>query len=176
MPMLPFVSQYLLRLTLLGIIFLIASCAHNKSVEGTFNVKDATWTGRISLRTSGNALQAKRQFAAGFTLTGSAQAGQLTLETPLGSTLAVARWQDNSALLMQGNEVHTYAHMDELTAALTGNPVPLAALFDWLHGRATQLDGWTPNLTQWAQGRIGATLHAPSGDTELRVVLDNSNP
>ncbi|HRK36830.1 MAG TPA: lipoprotein insertase outer membrane protein LolB [Burkholderiaceae bacterium] len=155
---------------------LIASCAHYKNDKASFDTQNSSWTGRISLRAPGHPLQTSRQFTAAFTLTGSAQAGKLALETPLGSTLAVAQWDASAAELIQGQEVRRYAHMDELTTALTGNPVPLTALFDWIQGKPTQLDGWTPDLTQWAQGRIRATMHGAMGDTELRVLLDTTTP
>lgn len=135
-------------------------------------MKTDVWSGRISVRTTGAGFQALQQFSAGFVLTGSATEGELSLDTPLGTTLAKARWAPGMAELTQGGTTQAYADINDLTTALTGEPLPLAALFRWLQGEASTVNGWTPNLTQHAQGRISATRQQPSGDTVIRVVLD----
>ena len=152
--------------------FFIASCASHQSAGALNGLNIEAWSGRISVRTTGAGFQAPQQFSAGFVLTGSATKGELSLDTPLGTTLAKARWAPGMAELTQGGTTQAYASVDDMTAALTGEPLPLAALFQWLQGEASTVNGWTPNLTQHAQGRISATRQQPSGDTLIRVVLD----
>lgn len=152
--------------------FFIASCASHKSAGDINGLNIEAWSGRISVRTTGAGFQTPQQFSAGFVLTGSATKGELSLDTPLGTTLAKARWAPGMAELTQGGNTQAYASIDDMTTALTGEPLPLAALFQWLQGEASAVNGWTPNLTQHAQGRISATRQQPSGDTLIRVVLD----
>ena len=152
--------------------FFIASCANHQSAGALNDLKYEAWSGRISVRTTGAGFQAPQQFSAGFVLIGSATEGELSLDTPLGTTLAKARWTPGRAELTQGSTTQAYANIDDMTTALTGEPLPLAALFQWLQGEASTVNGWTPNLTQYAQGRISAIRQRPSGDTVIRVVLD----
>ncbi len=155
--------------------FFIASCASHKSAGDLKGLSIEAWSGRISVRTTGAGFQTPQQFSAGFVLTGSATKGELSLDTPLGTTLAKARWAPGMAELTQGGTTQAYASVDDMTASLTGEPLPLAALFQWLEGEASTVNGWTPNLTQHAQGRISATRQQPSGDTLIRVVLDQTD-
>lgn len=150
----------------------IASCATTKSPEAKNTSSTSTWTGRISLRTTGHAFQAPQQFSASFVLSGSPSEGELTLGTPLGTTLAKAKWAPGMAQLLQGGDTHVYASMDDLTAALTGKPLPLAAMFGWLQGKANFVNDWVPNLSQLPQGRINATQQSSTGNTDIRIVLD----
>jgi outer membrane lipoprotein LolB len=152
--------------------FFIASCASHQSANALKGLNIDAWSGRSSVRTAGAGFEAPKQFSAGFVLTGSATKGELSLDTPLGTTLAKARWAPGMAELTQGGTTQAYANINDLTTALTGEPLPLAALFKWLQGEASTVNGWTPNLTQHAQGRISATRQQPSGDTLIRVVLD----
>lgn len=165
-------TRWLLWATAVFLSFFIASCASYQSAEALKNIKNDLWSGRISVRTTGQALKAPQQFSASFVLTGSAAEGELTLDTPLGTTLAKAHWAPGVAELLQAGNTLTYAGIDELTAALTGEPLPLVALFGWLQGEATTVNGWVPNLSQWSQGRISASRQASAGSTDIRVVLD----
>lgn len=163
------------RLWWLVVIFFsifIASCASTKSPEAKKIDSNGTWTGRISLRATGHAFQAPQQFSASFVLSGSPTEGELTLDTPLGTTLAKARWAPGMAQLLQSGDTHVYASMDELTTALTGKPLPLAAMFGWLRGEAKLVNDWVPNLSQLPQGRINATQQSSTGNTDIRIVLD----
>ena len=152
--------------------FFIASCASKQGAGALNGLNIDVWSGRISVRTTGAGFQTPQQFSVGFVLTGTATEGELSLDTPLGTTLAKARWAPGQAELTQGSTTQAYANIDDMTTALTGEPLPLAALFQWLQGEASTVNGWTPNLTQYAQGRISAIRQRPSGDTVIRVVLD----
>ena len=155
---------------LLFAILFIAGCAHPTKTSGTFDSKIAFWSGRLSLQVD----QAPEQsFAAAFELKGSAEQGELNLFSPLGSTLAVLRWQPGSATLAGVGEVRRFDSLDALVGQATGTPIPVAALFDWLAGAATPVPGWQADLSQLqANGRINARRVSPSPTVDLRVALD----
>ena len=54
----------------------------------------------------------------------------------------------------------------------TGAAIPIAALFDWLKGENTRLNGWSADLSGLDTGRIVATRTEPAPQTRLRIVLD----
>jgi outer membrane lipoprotein LolB len=56
---------------------------------------------------------------------------------------------------------------------VTGTPLPIAALFDWLQGRATEVPGWHVDLSQVAQGRLRAQRTSPPPAADLRVAFDH---
>ncbi len=128
-----------------------------------------TWTGRLSLRIDSEPVQS---FAAMFELTGTPEAGELTLTSPIGSTLAVLQWSPGQALLRNGGEARRYASLDALIQAATGAAIPVPALFGWLAGHEAAVPGWRPNLSQVAQGRLQATRESPQPEAELRVVFE----
>ena len=57
-------------------------------------------------------------------------------------------------------------------AQTTGAAVPIAALFGWLNGVNTPVDGWTADLSRRSEGRIAARRDLPTPQADLRVVLD----
>jgi len=126
------------------------------------------WSGRLALRVDSQPPQA---FSALFDLQGRADAGELRLASPLGQTLATVRWSPRGAELQRGNDITRRGSLGELTAELTGAPLPIAALFDWLEGRATDADGWRADLSGRAQGRFVARREQPAPTAELRLVL-----
>jgi outer membrane lipoprotein LolB len=73
---------------------------------------------------------------AGFELSGSAARGRLVLSGPLGTTAAQARWAPGTATLLTGNGAIEYPDLDALAIEALGERIPIAALFDWLRGRA----------------------------------------
>jgi outer membrane lipoprotein LolB len=122
-----------------------------------------------------------------FELLGNADAGQLELSTPLGSLVARASWSAGSVLLETPHEQRRFNSLDELGQELLGEPIPVAALFDWLRARPwppsaaaplpapsrgfTQL-GWRIELDRFVDGLIVARrLAAPA--LTLRVRLNN---
>jgi len=132
------------------------------------------WSGRLGLTVLDAAGQAQAQSAvsASFQLDGSPSEGSLSLSTPIGSTLAVLKWQPGHARLEANGTVEEYGSLDALAAAATGTPIPVAALFDWLDGRPTPVPGWTPDLSRIADGRLAAHRTQPPPPAELRLVLD----
>ncbi len=142
-----------------------------------------TLAGRLSLRIAG---QPGRGVNAGFELTGNAQRGELLLSGPLGTMAARARWSDGSAVLTSGGVETQFADLDALAVAALGEAIPMAALFDWLRGRAwagapasarsdgvagfEQL-GWLIDLARWPDGAVDAFRAAPPALT-VRVRLE----
>ena len=51
-------------------------------------------------------------------------------------------------------------------------PLYPPALFDWLAGKATPIDGWQPDVAQVANGRVRAHRYAPPPQADLRVVFE----
>lgn len=127
-----------------------------------------TWSGRLALQLDSTPPQS---FSAGFDLRGSPQAGELQLNSPLGTTLASVRWSPQGAELRQGDRVEQRSSLDELTTELSGTALPVAALFGWLRGDATTANGWTADLSQQPQGRITARRTTPLPSAELRVLF-----
>lgn len=127
------------------------------------------WSGRLALQIEG---QASQSFSAAFELQGTPEAGELTLYTPLGSALARLQWAQGQARLEQGGEVRESTSLDELVRELTGNPLPIAALFDWLEGRPAAATGWRADLSAAGEGRITAERFEPQPQATLRIALN----
>ena len=152
------------------VVGLLAGCA---TPQGPASAPPEGLSGRLSVRIDG---QADRSIAAGFDLSGSAREGQLLLSGPLGTTAARARWSPGEAVLESGGQASHHADLDALATAALGEAIPIAALFDWLRGRAwagapatpradgsagfEQL-GWQVSLARWSDGWIEAVRTAP---------------
>jgi outer membrane lipoprotein LolB len=144
---------------------LLAACA---TPQRTVLPGEEVWSGRLVMTVQSDPPQS---FSAGFDLIGSAQAGELQLTSPLGTSLASVVWRPGSAEMRQGGEVRRRGSLDELTAELSGTPVPVAALFGWLRGHADEVPGWQADLSRQPEGRITARRFAPQPAAELRVVV-----
>ncbi|MFT3777804.1 MAG: outer membrane lipoprotein LolB [Ottowia sp.] len=153
---------------LIAILF-IAGCASQTGAGGTFDKKSEHWAGRLGLTVDSEPPQS---YSAGFTLLGNPQAGELSLSSPLGSTLAVMQWRPGQALLRQAGQTRSFASLDELAAAVTGTPLPVRALFGWLNGTPQAVEGWATDLSRLPDGRLTARRLMPLPTAELRVVLD----
>lgn len=142
-------------------------------------------SGRLAVRIAG---QAERSVSGGFELTGNAERGELLLTTPLGTTAARAQWSPGQAVLRSGSDEWRFETLDALATQALGEPVPLAALFDWLRGRPwpgassqpreadqpgfVQL-GWQVDLSRWADGWVDARRSAPP-EVTVRARLDRN--
>ena len=126
------------------------------------------WSGRLAMTVQSDPPQS---FSAGFDLRGTPDAGELQLTSPLGTSLATVVWQPGLAEMRQGGQVTRRGSLDELTAELSGTPVPVAALFGWLRGQAGDVPGWQADLTHQPEGRITARRISPMPTAELRVVV-----
>ena len=149
---------------------IVAGCASPppKTAESVA-AEAGPWTGRLALQVEDNQSQS---FSAGFQLKGDAGAGELTLFNPLGGTLAVLAWAPGSATLRTNGRAQEFASVEALVAHATGSALPVAALFDWLHGTNTAVPGWQADLSQLENGRLRAQRLQPTPPADLRVVLD----
>lgn len=134
--------------------------------------------------------------SAAFEWRGDGARGELTLLSPLGTQLALARWSPGSALLITSDGEARFQTLEELAERALGERMPLAAWPDWLAGRPwpgasssplpavraggtggggfEQL-GWAVDLSRHAEGRIEARRSRPPAVT-VRIVLDNEDP
>jgi outer membrane lipoprotein LolB len=142
-------------------------------------------TGRLSVRVDSDPVRA---LSAAFELSGDAHEGALALTSPLGNTLAQARWKPGDVVLETPGSQQTYPDLDTLAEGALGERVPLAALFDWLRGRPwsgarseplvdgeagfSQL-GWRVGLARYAEGWVEARRAAPPAVT-MRARLDTA--
>jgi len=146
-----------------------------------------SFSGRLSLRVAGDTSAPVRSTSASFELMGSAQQGSFSLDTPLGTTLAVARWQPGRVTLSTPQGESAHADLAALTREALGEELPVAALFDWLHGRPwagadstpttppapvgfSQL-GWTVDVARLAQDWLVAERPGTATVT-VRIKLD----
>lgn len=143
---------------------LLLACATPSSVDPV-----AGLFGRLAITVQPTDAAPARSFAADFDLQGTARDGRLRLTGPLGATLAEVRWQPGQAELTDAQGPRRFASLEAMAVELFGEPVPLAALPDWLRGRPwaeapsralgasdfEQLE-WHVGLTRFAQGIVEA--------------------
>lgn len=148
-------------------VLLLAGCAQlpARPPESAAQI----WTGRLTLQV---ASEPPQSFAAGFELRGGAQNGELALTSPLGNTLASLSWSPDSARLHTSDGERLFDSIESLSRELTGTPIPLRALFDWLDGRPGTADGWQADLSRLNEGRLLARRIEPLPAAELRLILD----
>lgn len=147
--------------------FLIAGCAGIPSSVAPNDAQNPVWNGRLAIKVED---QPSQSFSTGFELRGNAQTGELNLLSPLGSTLARLTWNPDQASLRTPSSTQAFSSLEALMVSATGTAIPVAALFDWLGGVATPIEGWLVDLSRQPEGRLLARRAAPA--TELRVVLD----
>ena len=151
------------------LIFLLAGCASPPRPSGPADTSNGPWTGRLALQVEDKPGQS---FSAGFELRGNAQAGELSLFSPLGATLAMLIWKPGAAKLRSGAQEREFPSLDSLVSHVTGEALPIAALFDWLRGIDTPAGGWRADLTQLSQGRLAARRLEPPPQADLRLALE----
>jgi len=105
-------------------------------------------------------------------LTGNAQTGELIFYTPLGTTAASLSWSPNAAVMTSNGEVSHFKSLDDLLKQATGTELPVAALFGWLAGQPTLVDGWQADLSDYSNGRIKARRDSPPPVAELSLILE----
>ncbi|MFM6986369.1 MAG: lipoprotein insertase outer membrane protein LolB [Hydrogenophaga sp.] len=126
------------------------------------------WSGRLAMQVDSDPPQS---LTAGFDLTGSPDTGELRISSPLGTTLATLRWRPGHAELLHGTQSAQRDSLDALTTEWMGASLPVAALFGWLRGVPEAVDGWTVDLSGYAQGRLTALRHHPAPAAHLRIVF-----
>jgi len=149
----------------------MGGCAQlpHASVKSPDAVAPTAWSGRLSLRVDSVPVQT---FAALFDLSGTPTAGDLTLTTPIGSTLAMMHWAPGDAVLKNGATTRHFDSIDTLIEAATGTAIPVGALFGWLAGRDDNVAGWHANLSQVGAGRLQATRTTPLPTADLRIAFE----
>lgn len=142
-----------------------------------------TLAGRLAVRIDAFGGEEPRSVVAAFELQGAPDAGRLNLTSPLGTVLAQARWEPGRVVLITPQGETPYASLDALTREVLGESLPVAALFDWLHGRpwrgATHVIaapgfrqlGWAVDLARFADDTIVAVREQLPAVT-VRVKLD----
>jgi len=125
---------------------------------------------------------ARKGGSGSFELLGSASAGQFELSTPLGGLVARASWRADEVTLETPQGTRAFADLDAMSREMLGESIPVAALFDWLQGRAwggapstpladgfEQL-GWRIDLSRFGDGIINATRsYAPVVTLRARI-------
>lgn len=152
-----------------------AGCASRPPIVGGERL-----TGRLSVRVDD---AEARAFHGAFELDGTAEAGRLALNSPLGTRVAEAEWSPGTVRLRSGDGERRYPDLDSLAVDALGERLPLAALLDWLHGRPwagapsrpnetgfTQID-WRVDLSRRAEGWVEARRDAAPAVT-VRARLD----
>jgi len=178
----------------LALALLVQACAtHPPPLPGH------VWSGRLGVRSDAAPGQPARSMSGQFELSGSASSGQLILTSPIGTTIARARWSDPigsqgapSRIELEADGASTrYATLEDMMQRAIGDQLPLAAMFDWLEGRPwpaaaavrgadgrsfDQL-GWHVDLSQLADNRlIDAQRPLPPPALRVRVKLDAAEP
>lgn len=161
------------RLTWLAALLLLTACAVAPVSHPADSAAVTSWRGRLALRVEADAPTAQAQsVTAGFELSGSAQQGELTLYTPLGTTAAQLDWTGQNAVLRLSGEVRRFASLADLIGFTLGTEVPVAALFAWLSGEPVSTAGWNADLSRHASGHILARREQPAPVAEIRLVLE----
>jgi outer membrane lipoprotein LolB len=148
----------------------LSGCALPERSLNPDSVSAQVWRGRLALRFDDPSLKA---FSAGFELTGNERTGELLLFSPLGTTVASLRWSPLGAFLLSEGSTRQFDSLDALALEATGAALPMASLFQWLQGQASEADGWQSDLSQLSQGKLQARRSRPLPAAELRLVLEN---
>ena len=145
---------------------------------------DTPWTtGRMSVRVDASPARVAQNLSAAFELRGNGDTGELRLVSPLGTSLAHARWAPSWVRLQTADGERSFDNLNDLAREALGEALPLAALPDWLAGRPwpgaahmpaaegfEQL-GWQVQLTRRAEGVVEAR-RAAAPAVLLRIKLD----
>ena len=159
----------------------IAGCAIYTPASGAIDTSNSrssnallrlSYQGRLSLRIASDTPQS---LYGAFSISGDAQTGELSLNSPLGNTVAKLTWTPQTALLVANNTTTTYPSTEALITTVTGTVLPLPALFDWLAGISTPIEGWEVDLSNMQNPenrRLIAKRVSPLPTVELRISLE----
>ena len=128
------------------------------------------WEGRLNLKIL---TKPPEQFSANFSLQGTPALGELTVYTPIGTTLAEASWDSKGAILSEGSNKRYFVSMDALTQHVTGASLPLQNLMSWLNTDGPALEGWEIRSENQPGGRrLFAKRVSPLPQLQLILLLD----
>lgn len=150
-------------------LLLLSACAQKPLQAPLAGGPRMQWSGRLSLRVDADPVQS---MSAGFDLHGTAAAGELSLYTPLGSTLARLLWSAGTAELQWNGQRRNFDSMDDLTREATGTVLPIAGLFQWLNGEPAEVPGWSADLAALPEGKLLARRTTPTPTVELRLIFE----
>ena len=153
----------------LALSALLGACAQIDQHRMPADLAQKVWRGRLALRVESNPVQS---FSAGLELRGDAQAGELRLFSPLGTTQLVVSWRPGQATLRRDGQAREYDSMSSLTQAALGADLPMNALFAWLAGDNARIAGWQADLSGLGDGRLAARRSEPAPVAELRLILE----
>ena len=80
--------------------------------------------------------------------------------------------QVGEASIETAQERRSAATLSALLREVTGEALPIDALFDWLSGVPTLAGGWQADLQQLDEGRLSATRTQPPPAAMLRILLN----
>lgn len=169
----------------LAFAMLLAGCASLKAPDE--GPSGNLLTGRLSVQVAATDTSEAHSLSAAFELSGTPERGRLDLNSPIGSTVARARWKADSVVLDTPQGQTHHPTLADMTRAVIGEELPVPALFDWLRGRPwpgaassstvapdpvgfRQL-GWTVDLSRLEEARIFARRESPPAMT-VQVKLD----
>lgn len=145
------------------------------------------WSGKLGYQVEAGVGQRAQAGSALFELQGDARAGSLTLNSPLGTALAQARWDPHGVWFEDRQGPRAYPDVDSLAQALgealQGPPLPLLALFDWLRGEPSpqaphraieggfEQQGWTLRREDATHLLVTRPAENGNGAIKLRIVI-----
>ena len=108
-------------------VFVVAAAAVLSACATTPPSADGVpWTtGRLSLRADATPQQPAQSLSAAFELRGSGDAGELRLNSPLGTQLVAATWAPGQALLRTPEGERRFSSLEELSRQALGESLPL---------------------------------------------------
>jgi outer membrane lipoprotein LolB len=130
--------------------------------------EESHWQGKLALKVYSTPVQA---LSVAFDLQGRPEQGELTLSSPLGTTLALLQWDATSARLTANGQQTSYGSLQELARQATGSDLPVASLFAWLQGRNEPAPSWQVDLSDLPQGRIQAH-RTEAIQADLKIILE----
>lgn len=150
----------------LSLLLFLSACASQRPKPASL---EAFWSGRLSLQVQSTPPQ---NWSVNFELEGAAQQGQMSLLTPIGTSLARLSWSADGAMLEQGQVKTQSDSLQSLLQKLIGTDLPMTALFEWLAGQAAPAPDWQVDLSEHPQGRLTARRISPQPEAVLRILLD----
>jgi len=165
-------------------MLLLAGCSTLAPATRTAGAE--SFSGRLAVHIEPDGSAPARSFTAAFELEGNATSGRLDLTTPLGTIVGRARWSPNAVTLATPRGESTYPDLDALTHDVIGERLPVAALFDWLHGRPwpdataepspdgrgfAQL-GWSVDLARFSDDALLLARRALPPAVDVRIKID----
>ncbi len=157
----------------LAMVLALGACATPPPQVLSADAPRDQWAGRMSVRVESDPVQS---FSASFELRGTAAQGQLSLYSPIGSTVAQLTWSPAQARLRSDGKDQAFESLGALTRQAVGTELPIASIFAWLSGQAASTDGWVADLQNHASGRLVARRLQPAPAVEMRLILDQQPP